>query len=663
MSKLGFHINDIRDEGELLEAIRRGNPAVVKVLPDSPEFVRKVLEGTSDTVVILRQYVGSQPLDDPLQNAQEMFHRLMQRSDVQEFGRHERVRVEGYNEVSGDWPTLIRYVDFDVALAGMLHEKGIQFVSGSWSRGYPDLGFWKLGDAVERLRKLQESGAWLGLHEYSSHDAAHLDEKDWGWLMLRYRRIRQILAERGITMPFVITEAGIDNGHGQGWKTITDAHGYLTLLQKYDEELRKDGYVLGAAIYCFQVTDPHWYSFDISRSPLLPGLLDYMRRTDRGATARAGVCRATYVADSLPTGPGQYETRSLDEIDEVVIHHSATKPDVSLRAIARWHTGHHKWPGIGYHFVVYPDGRTFQTNDLATVSYHAGPHNRRSVGICLTGNFMEQEPPDAQIEAARRLIECLNGQVTVKKAIGHREAMPGHTDCPGDTWPEWKERVGPQESGGEGMETAREAIGRVIEKAAKFGWKIQVFEPEGESTDGFAWVPVDVWEDTSFKASPEIHLAPLPDGAETVYSADVVKWWNSAPYEVKCAECKTCFKDGQGVRETVAIPGMTEAFSWGENNYALECADWVPKFYVCDKLHPSAVVCLGMMKPGGHHKLNVTFALRPVKGAGPKPSPTPEPEPKPEPSPAPSPSGGLCGVLYAIGMALVKACGGKHESE
>ena len=96
------------------------------------------------------------------------------------------------------------------------------------------------------------------------------------------------------------------------------------------------------------------------------------------------------IVDQLTTHPEKkYKTRSLNTIDTIVIHHSATETG-NAESYARYHVNTRNWAGIGYHFVIEQSGEIKQTNDLQTISYHASNWNSRSIGICLTGNYDKQ---------------------------------------------------------------------------------------------------------------------------------------------------------------------------------------------------------------------------------------------------------------------------------
>jgi hypothetical protein len=106
---------------------------------------------------------------------------------------------------------------------------------------------------------------------------------DRGSLALRYRWwYEDFLIPRGLVIPLVISEAGIDGtiaNHpgpdGLGWQDFVDywrASGldpdgvteYLRQLAWYDSELQKDDYVIGCTIFTAGASGPNWRTFDIT---------------------------------------------------------------------------------------------------------------------------------------------------------------------------------------------------------------------------------------------------------------------------------------------------------------------------------------------------------------------------------------------------------------
>jgi len=130
----------------------------------------------------------------------------------------------------------------------------------------------------------------------------------------------------------------------------------------------------------------------------------------------------------------KYATRPLRSIEKLVVHHSGTLSGTP-RSFA-WHHVHARgWPGIGYHYVVSPDGVIFKTNALTTVSYHARGANLSGVGICLVGNFNRIKPTDAQIESLTELLGLLLRYYPKVRIVPHRDVKGSRTSCPGLKFP------------------------------------------------------------------------------------------------------------------------------------------------------------------------------------------------------------------------------------
>lgn len=125
-----------------------------------------------------------------------------------------------------------------------------------------------------------------------------------------------------------------------------------------------------------------------------------------------------------------YDTRTLDQVNKIVVHHSATTSGTP-ESYARYHVDTRNFPGIGYHYVIQQDGTIYLVNYLNTIAWHTGGENTSSVGICLTGNFDTQQPFPAQMAALKNLIAYLKIQ------FGRNLEIKGHRDystktCPGN---------------------------------------------------------------------------------------------------------------------------------------------------------------------------------------------------------------------------------------
>jgi len=120
-----------------------------------------------------------------------------------------------------------------------------------------------------------------------------------------------------------------------------------------------------------------------------------------------------------------------------VIHHSDSH-HVSAAEIHRWHLQRvPQWNGIGYHYVIGPEG-TIETGRPHEVrGSHAGAAiNGVSIGICLTGRFTQHRPTTAQMASLIWLIKHLQDIYGELEITPHRDHTA--TICPGPLFP-WAE--------------------------------------------------------------------------------------------------------------------------------------------------------------------------------------------------------------------------------
>lgn len=127
----------------------------------------------------------------------------------------------------------------------------------------------------------------------------------------------------------------------------------------------------------------------------------------------------------------------------IVIHHTATDSG-SVESIDEAHRVGNAWQGIGYHFLI-GNGHGMADGEVAATfrwqeqiaGAHAGnrQYNEFGIGVCLVGNFEEQPPTPAQLDAVRRLVGWLKGEFRLEQeqVLGHRDVKA--TACPGRHFP------------------------------------------------------------------------------------------------------------------------------------------------------------------------------------------------------------------------------------
>ncbi len=135
----------------------------------------------------------------------------------------------------------------------------------------------------------------------------------------------------------------------------------------------------------------------------------------------------------INTGLSFGNLTSRQSTKRIIIHHSAS-PDVPASVIHEWHIGR-GWSGIGYHFVIRQNGDIEEGRPLEMIGAHAGsPGNTDSIGICLTGNFMGNQPYNHQMVALVNLVKYLRELYQSElEVLRHKDVAP--TLCPGELFP------------------------------------------------------------------------------------------------------------------------------------------------------------------------------------------------------------------------------------
>jgi len=120
----------------------------------------------------------------------------------------------------------------------------------------------------------------------------------------------------------------------------------------------------------------------------------------------------------------------MEEIVELIVHHSASPLTTTLGDIEEWHR-EKGWDGCGYHYVIEMHGGIRVGRSLPKVGAHARPNTGR-IGICLVGDNTDEfeKWTHAQVESLLRLYLSLRVVWPGLPVYGHRDVNAG-TECPG----------------------------------------------------------------------------------------------------------------------------------------------------------------------------------------------------------------------------------------
>jgi LysM repeat protein len=130
----------------------------------------------------------------------------------------------------------------------------------------------------------------------------------------------------------------------------------------------------------------------------------------------------------------------------IVIHHSAS-PNASVKGMDYYHrVERHMENGLAYHFVI-GNGHSLKDGEIAIghrwTAQLDGGHlasealNRKSIGICMVGNYDEDKPTRKQMEALHALVEYLLARchLNTDAVKTHQQINPIYTRCPGRYFP------------------------------------------------------------------------------------------------------------------------------------------------------------------------------------------------------------------------------------
>jgi hypothetical protein len=332
--KYGFHVN--RTGSDVLDAIRRIRPSVIKVLDHNVGFCKEIRAIVPDVMLIGRLVITPQEqdefMDDPGGKGQAFAQRILSleanKASVQ--GRPLFDAWESYNEVlAGHAPDDLKraYDDFQVAFAAPIKQAGFEPIAMNFGTGN------MLGrDFLELFPGTLETYTYLGFHEYDWPDMWRLHrqnieekEEEGMWLTLRYRRImRDVRQVHGDRHKVIVTECGMTQGVIEGedvgpWHPPTlPPHLFQTLKDKldiqagvgiseerywqslvwYNGELMNDDYVLAALLFVVGAISP-WKSFEH-----LGSIINRLEVFQDAGTTQPGGTGTTEPDDNGPGGQG-----------------------------------------------------------------------------------------------------------------------------------------------------------------------------------------------------------------------------------------------------------------------------------------------------------------------------------------------------------------------
>jgi len=292
-SKVGLHVTR-NSSSNIMDFVKNASPAVIVAVGDLG-WLADVKRESPDTVTVGRLQESGQTFEgDPVERAREfvsanaIFYKANPGVDYW-LGWNEPV-IDEIGQM--DW-----YAAFEAERVRAMAALGYKTAIGNFSAGTPEAD--EFAAFLPAVAVAKAYGGILALHEYSAptlRDGVGAGipglegNGDRGALTLRYRFwYDHYLQANDLVLPLVITEAGIDGGvlppeaDLSGWRDLNKSapeddqsiKEYLAQLSWYDDELRRDPYVLGFAIFNAGDSDGRWASFDVTG--ILPQLSDLVQ--------------------------------------------------------------------------------------------------------------------------------------------------------------------------------------------------------------------------------------------------------------------------------------------------------------------------------------------------------------------------------------------------
>ena len=270
-SKLGIAVQRFRDPQIMDRIVADGHPRVVKIWDDLGAAV-EIKQHSPNTIVVghIKQAYDFQNALSSGATDMAAYAADFVAQHVSRYQANPGIDYwEGHNEPVFELEShMALYGQFEAERVRQMAAHGLKTAVGNFSAGNPPMTQWD--DFFPALQAVKQHGGVLALHEYSAPTLDHgYDPRvGEGWLTCRYRKVYRHQVPPDLRAPIIITEAGIDGlvgadrpgPLGSGWQDFIDYWktlpldpdtfwAYMDQLQWYDEELQKDGYVIGATIF------------------------------------------------------------------------------------------------------------------------------------------------------------------------------------------------------------------------------------------------------------------------------------------------------------------------------------------------------------------------------------------------------------------------------
>jgi hypothetical protein len=285
---------------DIMEFVNRIHPRVA-VSPSDVAGLAQIKAASPGTITLSRKDVGGQGEWRNTMDAAAAANHYVEANLGYYLANPAVDYWEGMNEPAPDNPDYWAwFTQFEATRACAMQAQGLHAAIGAFAVGWPRT-FDEMTSFLPALEAAHRCGAILTVHEYNGPTmdcgvatnapniipGAPALSVPAGIYTLRYRILYEgLLKPRGLgDLPLAITELGADGsspkdpcqgpGHGWTWKRYqsswvdqglgpTGAEAYVNVLAWYDNEIKKDPYVIGAAIFTAgEFATTAWANFDI----------------------------------------------------------------------------------------------------------------------------------------------------------------------------------------------------------------------------------------------------------------------------------------------------------------------------------------------------------------------------------------------------------------
>jgi len=123
--------------------------------------------------------------------------------------------------------------------------------------------------------------------------------------------------------------------------------------------------------------------------------------------------------------------KRTEKIKYIVVHHDAFDlKKNSILAINKTHITERGWKSASYHYHIDIEANVSQLHSESENTPHVQGYNNISVGVCVQGNFENQELDKKQKVELIKLLNVLIRKYPTARVVGHSDLNPT-TLCPG----------------------------------------------------------------------------------------------------------------------------------------------------------------------------------------------------------------------------------------